>query len=174
MVPDWKAEIARIAYWKQITHDHDPTNAFPWHFPKVGATRDRIQQAQSACGVRFSEQFQDFLALADGWLGFYVLVDLFGTQDFIDGRALSVLARPELAELLADYELTARTAIPIGASEDQIDTFIHVSPDCPIMPGGVIWFANEEVDSYATFEEFLGSMVNYNAQIARELSGASS
>jgi len=169
-MPDWKAEIVRIAYWKQIAHDHDTGNALPWHFPAVGASRDRIEQAQSACGVRFSSEFQDFLATADGWRGFYVLVDLFGTQDFISGRAAKVLERPELADFLAELELGPGKAIPIGASELEADVFIHVAPNSPIMPGGVIWFVNEEIDSYATFEEFFGSMVNYNAQIARDMS----
>jgi hypothetical protein len=47
---------------------------------------------------------------------------------------------------------------------------ICVSPASRTLPGGVVWFVNEEVDRYESFGEFFGSMVNYNAIIAKKLS----
>jgi hypothetical protein len=171
MLPDWKAEIARVAYWKQMGAEHDSLRAFPWHAPRVAAAPERIEAAQQACGVGFSAQFQDFLRCADGWLAFYMLVDLFGTPDFTGGRSRNVLRRPELLELLSDCDLRAGDVVPIGASEFAQDVFIHVSPASRTLPGGVVWFLNEEVGRFETFGEFFGSMVNYNAMIAEKLSG---
>lgn len=170
MMPnDWKAEIARIVHWKQVAAEHDKNHVLPWHLPRVGASPDRIADAEAATGVRFSPEFKEFLAHADGWPGFYVLTDLFGTQDFQSGRAKAAAQRPELQEFLRGQGVGNTEAVVIGGSDLDLDVFIHFAPDSGLLPGGVLWFAAEEIDRYPTFSAFFSAMVNYNARIAQKM-----
>jgi|ERR1043166_4861746 hypothetical protein len=173
MTTDWKTEIARIIYWKQIAADHDKDGALPWHLPRVGARSEDISRAEQAVGVPFSQQFKEFLTFADGWQGFHVATDLFGTREFLDGRSTAELQGPELVEFLADNDLTKTEVVVIGASNFDADVFLHISPESRILPGGVLWYAHEEIDRYETFAEFFAAMVNYNARIAQKMAADS-
>jgi len=168
--PDhWKTEIARIVHWKQIAAQHDKKQALPWHLPEVGAPKDAVARAESELSAPFSDEYRSFLSLANGWKGFYVLIDLFGTDDFLSGRADEVTQRPEIESYLSKNGLTRKHVIPIGASSLEIDAFLLVSPASAIFPGAILWWAGEEIDCYSSFREFLGAMVNYNALIAQKM-----
>jgi hypothetical protein len=169
MQHDWKVEIARVIYWKQLIAERD--QEFPWHLPQVAAKNDRIEAAQHASGIEFSSQYRDFLSHADGWLGFYMWADLFGTTEFISGLSRNVSQRPRLLELLRGCGLDPREVAPIGASDSIDDVFVLVSAKSRTLPGGVVWFVETEIDRYESFVEFFGSMVNYNARLAEQLKG---
>ena len=169
MSVDWKADIVRIAYWKQVAAEHDALRALPWHLPAVGASEAEISAAQDGAGVQFAPEFKDFLRHADGWRGFYVLTDLFGTSDFSAGRSQLALNREDVAEFLASKSIREQEAYVLGASELDLDVFIGLSPHAATLPGGVIWMAGVEVERYSSFSCFLASMVNHNARIAKQL-----
>lgn len=169
MIADWKAEISRIVYWKQLAADHDKKKALPWHLPRVGAKSETVALTEKEVGTPFPESFKEFLGCADGWLGFYVLTDLFGSKDFLEGRSRRVLQRPELAAFLEANNLGENEVIPIGASDFDLDVFLLFPENSKFLPGGVLWFANEEVARYESFAEFLSTMVNYNARIAQKM-----
>jgi len=174
MQEDWKASIARIAYWKQIMNENDKLGAFPWHLPKVAASEARIAEAEahmctSFSASSFSESYREFLGLANGWNGFFVSTDLFGTDDFLSGRAAEVRNRPDVQEYVSSLGLPDGMAVPIGASEVDKDVFILVSETSTIRPGEVLWLAGSEVDRYPDFHEFFEAMVNYNARLAQQL-----
>jgi hypothetical protein len=169
MTIGWAAEISRISYWKQIAADHDKAKALPWHLPRVGAKPESIALAEKAVGASFSIEFKEFLGYANGWQGFHLLTDLFGTKEFLEGKSQSVLRRPELAAFLEANDLHEVDVFSIGSSDLDLDVFLHFSPNSKILPKGVLWFANEEVDRYASFPEFFSAMVNYNARIAQKM-----
>jgi hypothetical protein len=166
---NWKAEISRIVHWKQVAAEHDRNKALPWYLPRVAAKREDILSVESKLGVKFPDEFAEFLELANGWQGFHVLTDLFGLQELNDGKSQLVLQRPELRELLRVAGINEQHAIVIGASDLDLDVFVLVSSDSLVLPGGVIWFASEEVDRYETFADFFSAMVNYNARIAQKM-----
>jgi hypothetical protein len=166
---EWKAEIARIVHWKQLAAEHDKRRALSWNLPKVGAKPDQIVQAEKKIGAPFSAEFKELLSLANGWKGFCVLTDLFGTEDFLNGRAEEVRERPELKDFVEHSTFAAADVVPIGGSDAELDVYLLISPRSTVMPNAVLWWANEEVDRYATFREFFAAMVNYNAQIANKL-----
>lgn len=166
---DWKAEISRVVYWKQIAAEHDKQSALPWHLPRVGASPENIRLAEIAIGKSFSPQYKKFLEHADGWQSFYLLVDLFGTKEIINGSSTSALDRTELLLFLESIGVNKDEVIPIGASEYDLDVFLLVSSTSKVLPEGVLWVAGEEIDRYQSFSEFFSAMVNYNARIAKNL-----
>jgi hypothetical protein len=169
MSTDWKAEISRIVYWKQYAAEHDKKKALPWHLPRVGAKPEGIARAETETGFSFPADFKEFLRYADGWQGFHVFTDLFGTKEFLEGKPTSVLQRPELLAFLKANHLTEKEVIPIGASEFDLDVFLLFSLESKMLPSGVLWFASEEVDHYKSFSDFFSAMVNYNARIAQKI-----
>lgn len=168
---DWKSEISRIIYWKQMIAENDRLNAYPWHLPRVGASPENITLAEKFVGLDFSSEYEEFLRHANGWQGFVVSVDLFGTDDFLNGRSQEVMKRKELADFVNEQGLDETDFVPIGASEVDLDVFLHFSPSAKFLPGGVLWFANEEVERHESFSDFFAAMVNYNARIARRVNG---
>jgi hypothetical protein len=166
---EWKTEIARIVHWKQIAAQHDKRRALPWSLPKLGAKPEQILQAEATAGAPFSAEFKELLLLANGWKGFYILIDLFGTEDFITGRSEEVNQRPEIRDYVVRSGFVASHVVPIGASNAELDVFLMVSPTSTTDPGAVLWWANEEIDRFATFRDFFAAMVNYNAQVANNL-----
>lgn len=169
MPDEWKTEIARIVHWKQVAAEHDKKKALPWHLPEVGASADALTRVEAKLGVALSDEYRSFLSLANGWKGFYVLVDLFGTDDFLSGRADELAQRPEIESYLEENGLVGKQVIPIGGSNLEIDAFLLVSPASAVLPGVVLWWAGEEIDRYKSFRDFFGAMVNYNAQIAQKM-----
>lgn len=166
---DFKAEISRIAYWKQLAADHDKNGALPWHLPKVGASPDQILEAQEMIGFELPADYAQFLGLANGWKAFFVLTDLFGTDDFLNRRHVAAMGRRELRLFTENIGVMTGDVVVIGASDFDLDVFLLVSPHSKFLPGGVIWFASEEVDRYPSFSEFFSAMVNYNARVAQRM-----
>jgi hypothetical protein len=169
MQQDWKTSIVRMAYWKQLLNEHDKLGAFPWHLPKVAANEARIAEAEARLERPFPAAYREFLGLADGWKGFIVSTDLFGTDDFLDGRASEVRNRADVQEYISSLGVAEETVIPIGASGSDMDVFILVSENYPTHAGEVLWFAGSEVERYTDFREFFEAMVNYNAELAQRV-----
>jgi len=168
-VHDWKLEIVRNAYWKQLQAQYDKNHLFPWRLPKVAATEEQVVAAERAVGFVFPQDYRDFLLHANGWVGFHLGTDLFGTPDFVSGRAREPLRRAELANYLGDIGLDPHEYIPIGTNKDYFEDFILLSPSARHLPGGVIWFSYDEVDRFNSYFEFFSSMINYNAGIAMDM-----
>lgn len=171
---DWKADIARVVYWKQIAAEHDRANALPWKLPRVGATPQAIDAAERTLGRRLPSQFREFLGFADGWQGFHISTDLFGTPDFVGRRDQVVMERPEVQDFMSGASLRSHEVVAIGASDFDLDVFLLVADEARELPGGVLWFAGQEVDRYPSFHDFFAAMVNYNARIADKLAAQSS
>lgn len=169
MLEEWKSEIAKIVHWKQIAAECDKQGAIPWHLPKIGATPQRILEAEREIGRQFSDDFKELLSLVDGWTAFCVLTDLFGTVDFVAGRAEKIMKNPEIRAYLVHSGFNLGHVIPIGGSDVELDVFLLISPVSTLEPNAVLWWAGEEIDRYKTFKDFFSSMVNYNAQIAGSL-----
>lgn len=144
-------------------------HALPWHLPSVAASPDQIDAAERAAGFPLPEPYKAFLRHANGLKGFFVLVALFGTAAIVDGRARSALAQAELAVFLEGAGVGPEDAIAIGASDVERDVFILISPRSGTLPGGVIWWAGEEVDQFADFTAFFDAMIAYNQRIAETL-----
>jgi cell wall assembly regulator SMI1 len=166
---DWKADIARVAYWKQLAADHDKLNAMPWKLPRVGAKCEAIAEAERELGHRLPAQYRQFLEFADGWQGFFVTTDLFGTDDFILHRHQAVMQNLEVQAYIAANTWRPEEVTPIGATDFDLDKFLLIADSAKVLPGGVAWFTGQEVDRYPSFHDFFAAMVNYNARLANQL-----
>ena len=169
MKTDWKAEIARLVYWKQVIAENDKSGALPWKLPRVGAKPEEMADVEAALHQKLPTQYREFLSLANGWEGFYVCTNLFGTSDLAGQLARSVMERLDVQAYMSSSPWSLGEVMPIGGSDVDVDVFLLVLDDATNLPGGVVWLAGEEVDRYSSFHDFFAAMVNYNARIANKL-----
>lgn len=169
MTVDWKSLILSVVRWKQVANDNDRFGALPWHLPNVAASNHMVSKAEESLGVIFPTDYRQFLQHADGWPGFFISVDLFGTSDFLSARSGEVKQRAPISAFVERCGLLLQHVVPIGASEIEPDVFLLVGSQSSDMAGQVLWWANGEVQRFESFAAFFEAMVVYQTQIAGSL-----
>ena len=162
---DWKSEIARLAMIRTNIAALDKRKALPWAFPGVAAAEEELLSAERTIGRRLPNGYREFLRFANGWKGFCVLTDLFGTQELIDGRSGTACQRPDVIGFCNDNGLEQAGCLVIGDSPNDLNLFATFRE----WPDAVVWLAGEEVDRYKSFAEFFAAMIAYNEQVAARL-----
>ena len=163
---DWRPEIVRLLEVKQAIVDADSEQTWEFHLPGVAATDEDIGVAERSIGAELDLSYRNFLQYANGWPSFYQSVDLFGT-DSLDGGprfdlACSLLDAIE-PNIWEQSGLERRSVVPIAATTVDLDVFVM-----PVANGSmtspVVWFAGYEIDRFATFDEYVVSMIEYNVR----------
>lgn len=165
---NWRQQIVQLVQWKQVIAEADKLGAFPWHFPRVAASGDQIAEAASKWGA-LAEEYLDFLRHANGWPGFMIATDLFGTDELLGGRADETLARDDVQEALIQGGFDDSPVVPIGATDVDTDVFLLISPQSKRLASGVVWIAGEEIERFSGFAAFFEAMIGYNARVAQKL-----
>lgn len=161
---DWKEEIVKLVFVKQLLAEVDVEHIWPHHLPEVAASEDDIKAVEKHLGYSLDRKYADFLRHANGWKGFYQSVDLFGTSDLIDGSRMShakemLYATDDSAIQMSGFQRS--DLLPIGATMVDLDIFFLTMLNSS-KPGQVIWFAGSEIDRFPDFDEFYLTMVDYN------------
>jgi hypothetical protein len=168
----WPLAIVRICQWKEIAAEKAPDVFSPWSLPKLAAKPEAIAAAEAVVGFKFPEAYRGFLRHANGWDGAYVALNLFGTPDFLSGRAAEVLKRPGLVELLAKMGFAIGQYLVLGAGDPkyEADVILLIRPDNHLLPGGIVWINAEDISDshqFASFEDFFLALVDYNEGTAQ-------
>jgi hypothetical protein len=164
MIADWKQEIAIAWLVKQAMMDLDKENIFPYHMPELAASEENISNAERMLGHELDSRFKEFLHHANGWQAFWHAADLFGTADLIGGRRKETgqfLLKMIPDGVLCNSGIRRNDLLPISATKLDKDLFVITRPSSRY-PGTVIWFAGEEVERYASFDEYFLAMVNFS------------
>jgi hypothetical protein len=162
---NWKSEIVRLAMIKQSIANLDKKKALLWALPNLAACEDDLLAAERAVARRLPAGYREFLRFANGWRGFCVLTDLFGTKDLIEGKGAEARSRPDVVEFCKDNGLEQSGCLVVGDSPNDLNLFAMFSE----WPETVVWICGEEVDRYNTFAEFFIAMIAYNEQVAARL-----
>ena len=168
----WPDEIARLALIKQRLADADKKRLWPYHLPSLAASRDMLNEAESALKLDLDPRYAQFLSHANGWKGFYQTVDLFGTNDLAGSE--DMMAALELAQAVEENVLiaagvTVAQILPIAWTRHDLDLFALTLPSSS-NPGEVLWFAGSLIERFANFDDYFLAMVDYNrAELARML-----
>jgi hypothetical protein len=166
---NWKSEIVRLAMVKQSIAAADQAKALPWALPNVAAEEADLAQAEKAISQPLAGEYRDFLGYANGWTGFCVLTDLFGTKELASERAQAARVRPDLLTYCQENKLDASACVVIGDSPNDLNMFVMFQEQ----PESVVWLCGEEVDKYNSFSDFFLAMISYNEQVLRRLTKAS-
>ena len=173
----WREAIAELIRLHQHIRDMDAENIWANELPRIPATAEDIHQAEQRLGIELDERFRDFLSVANGWRAFYQWVDLFGTDDLIGEpmrRAEMRLDELARAGVLSQSGVSREDVLPIamtreGQGATTPDLFGIVLPTHQ-GAGTVVWFSDEEVDRFSSFDEFYLAMLDYNREEIKDLS----
>jgi len=156
---DWKVEISKMVYIKQVISDLDSNKIWPHYLPKVAASNNEIKKLEKKINKSLEHSYKEFLMHANGWQGFYQSVDLLGTNELIYGDKIAVAF-----ELLKETDTKSsgvyvQDLLPIGLALNDIDLFC-----LDLKTGNIIWFAGVEIDRFTNFEDFFLTMLDYNRE----------
>jgi len=163
MIEDWKKEIAVMVYIKQVLHDEDKSNLWPWYLPEVAATSEQLEEVERHLGHTLDGRYKLFLQHSNGWQGFYQEVDLFGTNDLLSGEKMvrALMFLDTIDDALRASSLSKDELLPIAVSNTDIDFFVITLPNSA-SPGMVIWFAGGEIERFLNFDEYFLAMADHN------------
>jgi hypothetical protein len=176
-ITDWKRAIGVLILIHQQIKDLDDECIWANELPRVAAHLDRLTQVEFQLCEAIDERYRAFLVCADGWRAFYQWVDLFGSTELLGERIQ--LARARMSELAQQGVLnksgyTEADLLPIamtrpGERDSDPDLFAIVKKH-RTGSGRVLWFADEEVDRFESFDAFFLAMLDYNREEVRDLS----
>ncbi len=164
MAFDWKIEISKMVYIKQVIADLDHNKLWPHHFPEVAATEDNIIELEQKIGTSVGSRFSNFLLHANGWQGLYQSVDLLGTSELIGGEKMDFALSMLRTTATENLGVSAQDLLPIGLALNDMDLFC-----LDLRSGEVIWFAGSEIERFPHFEEFFMAMLDYNREEIEDL-----
>lgn len=171
---DWRHDIVRLVEIKQRIAEVDTLGLWEYHLPKVAATTEQLDAVESHLGLRLGAEHRNFLGFANGWPSFFQSVDLFGTDDFVDGPrmtvALDMLAAVEPV-VLSDAGLTDQRLLPVAATTVDLDLFVVPVTD-GVASGPIVWLAGSEIDRFASFDDYVDSMIEYNRRELERLTSS--
>lgn len=163
---DWRPDIVRLVQIKQAIHEADAAGLWEYHLPRVAATQEDIEAAETDLGVELDAGYRELLQFANGWPSFFQTVDLFGTDDLRGGPRLEI-ARQMLDAVepvvFAQSRLERDALIPIAASTVDLDIFVMPVVDRRQVPP-VVWIAGYEIDRFPTVEDYVLAMIEYNTR----------
>jgi hypothetical protein len=163
---EWKKEIAIMALVKQELAVRDAAGLWPYHLPALKASAADIAEAESHLGFKLASDYASFLRHANGWRGFIMGADLFGTLDLCGSHRMKnawLLINNLKPATLIQSGFKIGDLFPVAASESEGDLFLMVKPSHPAA-GTVIWYAEEEIDRFPSFSEYFLAAVDYNRE----------
>ena len=170
MATDWPAQIGNLIRAKQIIAEHDRDLVFPWHLPEVGASESDVEQMERTLGVSLPDEFKRFLTFANGWRCVLVRANLHGVRDLTPHQITQIIAREDVRGYLADSGLTPRSVLPIGSSETERTVYLMLLAQWDGLPvGAVLWIDCEEIERFASFEDFFTAMTAHNYELGEEV-----
>jgi hypothetical protein len=139
--------------------------------PRPPAAPAALAQLRTWSGAQLAGDYLDFLAVADGWPGIWLSLDLYGTAELQDGSAPATLDREDVAFVMAGTTVPRHWQIPIATARHDLDVWMMISPDAGALGGGsVIWMSHaEEIKTYPSFGECLEDMIAINLKSAEHL-----
>lgn len=161
---DWKSRIVELVFVKQALREADREDLWPHHLPGIAATEAQLLAVEARIGEPLDPAHRAFLATAGGWRGLFQTIDLLGPEDFLGGtrwaRAAELLGYVS-DDVLVSAGLGREHVLPIAASTIEIDVFV-IGLRSSRSPGVVVWFAGDEVERFASFDDFFAAMVDCN------------
>lgn len=168
---DWKSRIVEFVLVKQALREADREDLWPHQLPGVAATVAQLLAVEARLGEPLDPAHRAFLATAGGWRGLFQTIDLLGPEELLGGtrwgRATELLGYVS-DDVLISAGLRREHLLPIAASTVENDVFV-IGLRSSRTPGVVVWFAGDEVERFASFDDFFVRMVDYNRREIQKL-----
>jgi hypothetical protein len=161
LVSRFGAQNARIA-------QADVNSIWGYTGPEPGASELALLEVENSLGFEIPSEYREFLAVSNGWKGFYQDVSLLGADSIVNSEELT--RAWELIESADEgsgglLQVSRQSVLPIAVSKSDIDVFL-------IGTGGrgqVRWIAGQEIERFNSFSDFFARMLVYNKDTLNDL-----
>lgn len=161
---DWKIEISKLVYVKQVIADLDKQKLWPHHLPRIAASNEDVANLENKIQRKIPDEYLEFLRFANGWSGFYQHVDLLGTDDYFNEELMAYA--DEIFKQTSFANDRIEDLLIIATTRHDTDLFC-----LNLDSGEVVWFAGDEIERFETFDEFFLAMLDYNREEINDLKG---
>ncbi|MGH3964634.1 MAG: SMI1/KNR4 family protein [Pseudonocardiaceae bacterium] len=162
---DWPELIGFSATLRQQLSELEP-DLSPFTIPHLGATEEKLAEAEQRLGVKLDDQHRDLLGHTNGWPFFFTYTDLLSTDELGTGPlwqkgqellGLYYSEGPVPSDFPPHGELLS---IAVGESVTDVFALWMSGPETD---GGhpVLWLAGEEVDRWPNVRQWLLSVNQY-------------
>lgn len=159
---NWTVELLELVSLQQekerVSGGQSPACAF-----SPAASEQAITQSEAAIGARLDQQHRDFLKHTNGWVGFSKSADIFSTDDFLGSSSFKT-AQEWIKQMdrgvLGQYAKKRHLLLPIGKSSASTDLLLMLKDGDQVQPK-VLWFTNELVEEFDSFEQMFASFKSY-------------
>lgn len=161
LVSRFREQNARIAR-------ADVNSIWEYTGPEPGARESALLELEKSLGFELPSEYRDFLAVSNGWAGFYQDVSLLGIDALVDGEELT--RAWELVESAdegsgGELQVGRHSFLPIAVSKFDLDVFVIGTEG----RGEVRWVAGQEIERFQTFSDFFVAMLAYNRETLNDL-----
>ena len=127
------------------------------------AREDDIASCERALGFRLEAAHRRFMSFSNGWSSFIGDINLFATQDFVGSLEFKT-ACDWIHELedstFGKYASDRNSLFPIAKGTGSTALLVMKRQHSIVFPE-VIWFANEPVEEFPTFDSMFASVKAY-------------
>lgn len=162
----WRDQMISI---KNEMHTLDVKQIYRYYEPNNGCSLEEISKVEDCLGIKFDNQYKEFLQYVNGWKECYRLVSFLGTKELLGSKEMDVAK--EVLEIVCpldeELEFKQDELLPIAVDEYGSDLFV-LTPPINGENGMVIWFAGQEIERFASFEVFRDTILQYMSQELNE------
>ncbi|MCL1809041.1 MAG: SMI1/KNR4 family protein [Clostridiales bacterium] len=160
----WPNLIVAMAWVKQELMELAADDAGQFFLPEVAAEEVDLIMAEINLLCEIDPIYANFLRAANGWKSFYQSIDLFGTEELKDPKAMSMafsLLDAIPSHIIEQFGFSREDMLPYAASKTGSDLFA-ITKQTSKRPGKAIWFSGEDARLYPNFEECFRAMIDIN------------
>jgi hypothetical protein len=159
--------IAKMHLLKQEEAECNKDAAETWYLPALALPEPRLQELDRV-GFDFSREHLEFLCAANGWKSFFIFTDVFSIEQLLlENLQDDVFIRDGFLDYLKTKGLSKSDVFVFGSSDRDADVFLLISESATTLPGGVIWYALQEVEVFQSFYYFFLYMIEMQALLTK-------
>ena len=161
---NWPVEFLELVSLQQ-EKKRESQGVSPSSFFAAKAAPEQITDAEAVLAITLDQEHREFLLHSDGWVGFSADIDLFSTQDFLGSKKFATAKeRVTLMDrgVLGIYASSRNDLFPIGMSSSSSDLLLMVNDKTGKIQAKVIWFANELIEEFNSFEQMFITFKAYH------------
>ncbi|MFI8528252.1 SMI1/KNR4 family protein [Promicromonospora sukumoe] len=164
----WQNLVSRFAEQNTRIAQADVNSIWEYAGPEPGASESELLEAENSLGFEIPSEYREFLAVSNGWRGFYQDVSLLGVDLIVSSEELT--RAWELVDSAGEgsgglLQISRKAFLPVAVSKSDIDVFLIDTGE----RSDVRWIAGQEIERFNSFADFFAGMLAYNGKALNDL-----
>lgn len=169
LIHNWQEKIDELQDIKNSIYLNDDKYFWTFCRPEYPASEERLRIVEQILGHKLDRRYRMFLRHANGWRGFYLEVDLFGTDELLGGtrmdRAMEIveaIGGPD-GQIEQGHGTRFSETMPIAVDTEGTVILQHK------LNGNIYGINGSAFDSYENFDDFFLDIIKLHREFFRNL-----